>query len=79
MRCYFMRAGHIAGVEEMPGLSDEQAVEKARSLFLDQKDKLKYDGFEVWELARVVHQFPPTTPQRLPEAEIVPFPTKRPA
>jgi hypothetical protein len=30
MRCFFMRSGHIAGVEELPGLSDEEAVAKAR-------------------------------------------------
>ena len=31
MRCYFLRAGRLAGVEAMPaGLSDEEAIEKAQ-------------------------------------------------
>jgi hypothetical protein len=78
MRCYFMRDGHIAGVEEMPSLTDEEAVQKARSLFAARKDKFKFDGFEVWELARVVIQEPPTAPGRL-AGEVIPFPSKRQA
>jgi hypothetical protein len=77
MRCFFMRSGHIGGVEELPGLSDEEAVEKSRSLFAERKDKFQFDGFEVWERARVVFQHPPTTPQPLPEAEIIPISSKR--
>jgi hypothetical protein len=33
MRCYFMRAGHIAGVEAIPGLPDDETAERARELF----------------------------------------------
>jgi hypothetical protein len=72
MRCFFMRAGHIQTVEEMPGLSDEEAVAKARQMFDERKESLWYDGFEVWELARMVIQFP--APEATPEAEIIPFP-----
>ena len=33
MRCYFLIDGHIAGIEMMTGLSDRDAVTKARLLF----------------------------------------------
>jgi hypothetical protein len=39
MRCYFMKNGHIAAVEELPGLSDEEAVEKSREMFETRKDE----------------------------------------
>jgi hypothetical protein len=56
-----MKAGHIVGVEELPGLSDQEAVEKAHRLFAQRKDPL--DGFEVWERASVVLQYPPPAPE----------------
>jgi hypothetical protein len=59
MRCYFIKGGHIQAVEELPGLSDEQAVEKSHRLFAA-KPEGRFDGFEVWERARVVLQWPPT-------------------
>jgi hypothetical protein len=59
MRCYFMRGGHIAGVEELPGLSDEEAVKESRVLFEARRVNFACDGFEVWEKARVVAQHPP--------------------
>jgi hypothetical protein len=33
MRCYFMRGGHIVDVQELPGLSNEEATAKAHALF----------------------------------------------
>jgi hypothetical protein len=77
MRCYFMRDGHIAGVEELPDLSDEEAVVKGRQLFEARKAQFSYDGFEVWKLAQVLIQYTPVAPK--PEAEIIPFPPKRSA
>lgn len=58
MRCYFMRDGHIASVEELPGLSDEEAVARSQRLFEERKAEFHYDGFEVWLLARMIIQFP---------------------
>ncbi len=58
MRCFFLRGGHIAAVELMPGLTDEQAVEKCRLLYESRRSKEGYQGFEVWEEARMVHQHP---------------------
>jgi hypothetical protein len=52
MRCYFMRAGHIVGVELLDGLSDAEACERAHVLFSERKDRV--EGFEVWERDRVV-------------------------
>jgi|HubBroStandDraft_6_1064221.scaffolds.fasta_scaffold1905792_1 hypothetical protein len=58
MRCYFMRAGHIAGVEAIPGLPDDEAIRRARELFEERRQSNAYDGFEVWDLARVIFQYP---------------------
>jgi hypothetical protein len=77
MRCFFMRSGHIAGVEELPGLSDEEAVEKGRQLFDARKVEFSYDGFEVWKLAQVLIQYPPA--ELKPPAQVIPFIPKRSA
>lgn len=58
MRCYFLRRGHIVAVEELPGLSDEQAVEKARCLFAARRGVYDLEGFEVWKRTQVVFQHP---------------------
>jgi len=43
MLCYFLRDGHIAGVEALPlGLSDEDAIARARTL--SSKRKGHFDG-----------------------------------
>jgi hypothetical protein len=57
MRCYFMRAGHIEAVEILEGLTDEEAIEKARSLFTERARE--FDGFELWDRARVVLRWKP--------------------
>jgi hypothetical protein len=74
VRCYFVRKGRIAGVEEMPGLTDDEAVQKSRRLFKANRDKFEFDGFEVWDLARIVIQEPPAGPGQL-AGEAVPFPS----
>jgi hypothetical protein len=49
----------FAGVEMLPlGLSDEDAVARARTLS-SSKRKGPFDGFEVWDHARLVCGFPP--------------------
>lgn len=60
MRCYFMRNGHIAGVEVLPeGVSDETAIDMAREFFDLQKDEGRsFEGFEVWHEARHVYRWP---------------------
>jgi hypothetical protein len=57
MRCYFMRRGRIVDVEVLSGLSDEEAVAKARQLF--SKHEGQIEGFEVWDRARVVFRYHP--------------------
>jgi hypothetical protein len=53
MLCYFLRDGQIAGVEMLPlGLSDEDAITRAHTLC--SKRKGPFDGFEVWDRARLV-------------------------
>ena len=56
MRCYFMRGGRIEAVEELAGLSDDQAIAKAHALFSERKHK--FEGFELWNRARVIIRHP---------------------
>jgi hypothetical protein len=64
MRCYFMRDGHIEAVEELPELGDDEAIAKARALFLERKNF--YQGFEVWDRARVLLRHPePAAPNNV--------------
>jgi hypothetical protein len=56
MRCYFMRDGHIEAVEELPGLSDEQAIARAHALYAERKHL--FEGFELWDRARVIIRHP---------------------
>jgi hypothetical protein len=62
MRCFFKRGGHIAAVEVLPGLNDAEAVEKSREMFEARKREAGYEGFEVWDRARMVIQHPPPAP-----------------
>ena len=74
MRCFFTRDGHIQAVEELPDLSDQEAVAKSHQIFEERKDAQWYNGFEVWDLARMVIQYPPRT-----EAEVIPTSSKKQA
>ena len=65
MLCYFLRDGHIAGVEMPPlGLSDQDAITRAHTL--SSKRKGHFDGFEVWHGGRVAFSYP--DPDKKPEA-----------
>jgi hypothetical protein len=70
-----VRGGHIAGVEELPGLSDEEAIQKGRELFEARKAQGAFEGFEVWKLEKMLIQHPPPRPS----AEVIPISTKRQA
>jgi hypothetical protein len=56
MRCYFLRKGHIAAVEELTGLTAEEAVIKAHELYSERKRL--YEGFEVWDRTRFLVRYP---------------------
>jgi hypothetical protein len=56
MRCYFMRGGHIEAVEELPGLSDDEAIVRAHALFAERKHV--FHGFELWDRTRVIIRHP---------------------
>jgi hypothetical protein len=56
MQCYFMRDGHIEAVEELPGVSEEEAITKAHALFSERKQH--FEGFELWDRARVLIRHP---------------------
>jgi hypothetical protein len=56
MRCYFMRDGHIGAVEELLGLSEEEATAKAHVLFAERKHL--FEGFELWDHARFLIRHP---------------------
>jgi hypothetical protein len=78
MRCYMMRAGHIACVRELPGLDDQSAINYSQRLFAQQTGI--YDGFEVWDLSRMVVQYPKPTPTVAPDppsdADVLQFPKR---
>ena len=57
MRCYFLRGGHIVAVEELTGLSDEDAIAKAQVLVSE--SEIPVGAFEVWDLTRVIITHPP--------------------
>jgi hypothetical protein len=52
MRCYFMRNGHIATFQEFSDLSDEEATNRSYQLCYEMKDN--FDGFELWDGARMI-------------------------
>jgi hypothetical protein len=56
VRCYFMRRGHIAAVQELSGLFDQEATNRSHNLFSELKEK--FDGFELWDRARMLIQHP---------------------
>ena len=57
MPCYFLRDGHVAGVEMLPfGLSDEGAI--ARTCTLCSKRKGPLNGLELWDHGRMVFRHP---------------------
>jgi hypothetical protein len=56
MRCFFLRNGHVAEVEMLTGLSDQEAIAKADLLFSERS--AHFDAFEVWERARMVLRHP---------------------
>ena len=56
MRCFFIKGGHVAGVEELPGLTAAQAIEMARKLYEARKEE--FEGFEVWDGDRALYLFP---------------------
>jgi hypothetical protein len=55
MRCYFMRCGHIVDVQELRGLSNEEATAKAHALFLERTHL--FEGFELWDHTRLVIKY----------------------
>ena len=67
MRCYFMSGGHIFDVEMLGGLSDEEAVAKAKLLFSGHEGPVQ--GFEVWDRARVVFRHHPDLNDRSEKAD----------
>ena len=64
MYCFFMRAGHIADLStSMTGLSDQDAIAMAHLLFLERG--AGFDGFEVWDRARMVIRHPDPPPRSI--------------
>ena len=59
MRCFFIRGGRVVGAEELAGLSDEEAIAEAHVLFSERKNL--FEGFEVWDKARMLIGHPHLT------------------
>jgi hypothetical protein len=58
MRCYFMRGGHIAGVEFLTATTDEGRIAESLELFEAKGMTSGAEGFEVWDGPRFVYRFP---------------------
>lgn len=58
MRVYYMRDGHIHGVEFLKGSTDEERIAEARELYEGYRLGKGTDGFEVWEGARFIYRWP---------------------
>ena len=56
MRRFFIKGGHVAGVEELPGAPAAQAVQMARKLY--EVRKYAFEGFEVWDGDRAMSLVP---------------------
>jgi hypothetical protein len=67
MRCYFIRGGHIEGVEELPGFSYEEAAARAHALFSERAHL--FEGFELWDRTRFLMRHPQPAPQTPPPSE----------
>jgi len=65
MQCYFLQDGHVTDVVEMLplGLSDEDAIAKARTLSAKRKGP---DSFQIWGGGRVAFTYP--DPAKNPQA-----------
>jgi hypothetical protein len=55
MHCFFFRNGHVVAVELLAGLLDQDAMAKANSLF--SRRSAQFEGFEIWERARMVFSY----------------------
>jgi hypothetical protein len=67
MWCFSIKDDHIAAVRDLNGLSDQEAIEKAKLLF--EKRPEGYDTFEVWDGKRMVYQqaqLNPTSETKVP-------------
>ena len=58
MRCYFMKDGHIAGVEYLIQTDDEERVSEAHKIFNTKGKPRGADGFEVWDGPRFIYRYP---------------------
>lgn len=63
MRCYFMHAGVVEGVEELGDVNDADAVRLARELLAEPfiwQGGLPPDVFEIWDGGRLVYRQRPS-------------------
>ena len=63
MRCYFMKQGHIAGVEFMHSKTDEACIAEAREAYKLNGEPRGAEGFEVWDGPRFLYRYPHAPPQ----------------
>lgn len=57
MRCFFMKNGHISGVEYLTAKGDDALIEEAHEAFKVKGALQGADGFEIWDRARFVYRF----------------------
>jgi hypothetical protein len=69
MRCYFVQSGHYAAVEVLDvDVSDAEVIQQAKTLFREHQGR--FEGFEVWDLARHVYSFPEGETRSSPDSAL---------
>ena len=54
MRCFFMKEGHIKGVELLTVSSDAEAIEQGEALLRERADH--FAAIEIWDKTRRVYR-----------------------
>jgi hypothetical protein len=55
-RCYFIKAGHIATVQELYDCRDDAEASGVAMIILGERAKYKFERAEVWDRGRKVSQ-----------------------
>jgi hypothetical protein len=58
VRVYFMKDGHISGVDYLNETGDAERIAEAKELFELKAKPRGADGFEVWDHSRFIYRYP---------------------
>ena len=58
MRCYFLKGGHIAAVEQLEQASDQECIAYCQKLFDLNGKPRGADAYEIWDGPRFICRYP---------------------